>query len=461
MATKTQEQLTVVCDGLFLNDTKPQEWTQTFPWEPSIGFHYRLLDENGEPIGEIEKKYLKKKFIWMFQAMGGRNAVGRYFRVEAEHGEIPAKDGKPSKPYTTITPLAEVFSNGTARFLEAPKEGKVNTPGPAEKPKGPVVPAGKNINPQGVGAKPSGPVAPKPASPTPPADPKKPRPKPNEKFIATCFESGTNQFFRMQDGFTEDGWILNQAHDHAKDMVLNQLGWKNHINVQSTEEGKDLSKCVVSDDTYKAELAKWADYFEWYYSQKRWAKTVNRLKSILANLKTMEQVIALVEMAWAKLPLSFYEQVTEEARVRIDHLEDAPPPGNHVPTATPEVPEPGLKPFTEEELGEEEETGLPPEAFLPLATPVAPDEQEIVFTVRGINNLTDYEKLLDFWNTTKPALQAVESVRQAMRLWIADYFMRSKYQNNVDGMLDKFPKGLITAELKKTLDDRYSKLATF
>lgn len=457
MATKTQEQLTIICDGLFLNDTKPQEWNQTFPWEPSVGFHYRLLDENGEPTGEIEKKYLKKKFLWMFQAMGGRNAVGRYFRIEAEHGEIPAKDGKPAKPYVTITPLAEVFSNGNARFLEAPKDGKVNTPGPAEKPKGPVTPGGgKKVDSAVASAtvpEKGGPVKP------PPADPKKPRPKPNEKFIASCFESGTNQFFRMQDGFTEDGWILNQTHDHAVQMAMTRSGW---LNRKMEGEAPEGTVPLLTDQDYKDAIIKWADWFEFIYSQKRWKKTVNRLKSILANLLTTEQVIALVEMAWAKLPLSYYEEVREAARLRIDHLGDPPPAGNHVPTATPEIYEPeGREYFTEEELSTEEPgepgAGEPPV----LVAQGAPDKNEIEWAINGINKYTDIDKLVAFWGNTKPSLQAVEEIRQAMRLWIANLFMSAKYQANVDGIREKFPKELMNAELEKTLHARYAEMLSF
>jgi hypothetical protein len=55
----------------------------------------------------------------------------------------------------------------------------------------------------------------------------------------------------------------------------------------------------------------------------------------------------------------------------------------------------------------------------------------------------------------------VEEIRQAMRLWIADFYMRAKYQATVDGARELFPNNLMTPELEKTLVDRYSVLAPF
>ncbi len=100
----------------------------------------RLTDESGVPVDEVEKKYMKE--IWLFQAMGGDNAKGHYFELMAEHGEVPAKDGKPATPYMTVMPIAEVFADGTSMFIKPPKDGKITVPASTAKPKGPPPTAG-------------------------------------------------------------------------------------------------------------------------------------------------------------------------------------------------------------------------------------------------------------------------------------------------------------------------------
>lgn len=459
---KTTEQFTVLCEGLFLNDTKPEKWEQDFPWEPSVGIHFRVLDDTGEPAGEVQKKY--KKQIWLWQTMGGKNAKGRYFRMEAESGEMPAKDGKPAKPYTSIMPMAEVFADGTARFLEAPKDGKVNTPGPAEKPKGPVIPAGaKKVEPE-VG-KPSN--SDKGTSGTKPVIPNnKPRPKPNEKFIASCFEPSTNQFFRMQDGFTEDGWVLNQAQELARSMVILLEGQGFTSRSNEVDFGRAVEKS--SEDHLKKQFSKWVNYFEVAVSEKRWAKIRNRIYCLIQNCLIKDQVVACVEMAWAKLPPSYYEQVREKARLRLEGvtvegvLKVLDPNGQPL-TATPEIYDPKFEDFVDEEdirqsLEPKEEPSQPEE---PAPVPAGPPPEEIDWCLKAFDKYTDFKKLLAFWNDTKPALQAVEEVRQGFRLWVANKFMASKYQQDVDGIREIFPPGLMTKELETTLHARYAELASF
>jgi len=171
-----------------------------------------------------------------------------------------------------------------------------------------------------------------------PEKPKEPRPKPSEKFIKSCFIPTTDSFFRMQDGFAEDGWVLNQAQDLAVKLTLNQMGWKNQLAVdQKLESGPAF---MATDDEYKATLFKWSTWLEWWLSERRWSKVKDRLNAILANCLTDEQVIVLVELAWTKLPKSYYDIFTEAARKRLAEIKTKAPAPDYVPTATPDVYEP-------------------------------------------------------------------------------------------------------------------------
>lgn len=467
MAPKTQEQFTAICDGLFLNDSKPKEWKQDFPWEASVGFHFRPLDESGEPVGEIQRKYLKK--IWLFQAMGGKNAQGHYFRLEAEHGEIPAKDGKPPKPYTTIYPIAEVFSDGQARFLEEPKNGKIGVPGPGDKPKGPVTPPGPKTSSTGAGvaATPTTPAATggivtKATTPAKDPPPPKPRPKPSESFMNLCFEPQTEKFWLMQEGFTEDGFVQTAAHQHAMSMTLNRMGWANQKGLAITADmdagAREFSP--ICDEKYKAEFMKWADWFEWYISTKRWAKIRERFYCLLKNCLTREQVLSLVDRAWAKLPKSQYNLVAEQVRIRLEEIL-ANTPMKNLPTATPEIFEPKLEAAEEaaalKEMAEAEAaTTETEEPQLKLLDPKIVD-----WTVAAYGKTMTMKALLDFWISSTPELQANERVRAAFRLAIMDQYMRSNYQSDVDEFRKGIPSYILTPEFAAQLDARYEQMEKF
>jgi hypothetical protein len=267
MTAKTKEQFTVICDGLFLNDTKPQEWKYTFSWEPSVGFHYRNLDESGEPCGEAVKKYLKH--IWLFQAMGGKNAKGHYFRLEAESGMIPAKDGQAAKPYTSVMPIAEVFSDGSARFLEAPKDGKIGVPS-GDKPKGPPPPV-----------KPKAPVTPKPAGAnsalTPPSDGDIKIPKGMENFMDdVLFQEKSAAWWSLKDSFHIDGAIVSNAFHYASIFCQSMAG---------------------KDEDIEDRIIHWAEFFETSIRGSQFLRKRSKLTVLIGLAITRAQVARLMEMA--------------------------------------------------------------------------------------------------------------------------------------------------------------------
>lgn len=440
MTAKTKEQFTVVCEGLFINDVRPAEWKQNFPWEASVCIHYRRLDDGGQPVGEVQKKY--RPTMWLFQAMGGKDAKGRYFRVEAESGEIPAKEGNPAKHYTTVTPIAEVFSNGTARFLEAPKDGKINTPGaPVGGP-----PPGKDKEKQPSSEKTE-------QKEQAPATGQKSRPKPNEKFIGQCFIPGTDSFFRMQDGFAEDGYVMTQAHELAMKMTKVRLGWSNQVELNSERE-QNLPPLLAGDEDYINEFLKWSSWFEWYLSEKRWTKFRARLSGLLKNCLNEENVISLMEMAWAKLPKSHFNLIREEARLRLTEFNGEPQPLTVLPTATPEAIEPQI---------EATEKPFEPPSPEPPNTPPAPpvDAALLDFTVKGLQKIGDFPKMLAFWGSTNQDLRLNEKVIEAFRLQIIDLFMRAQYQASVDGILEKVPAGILRAQDLEIINNRYEQLAKF
>ncbi len=446
---KTQEQFTVVCEGLFLNNEKPAEWKQAFPWEPSVGFHFMALDDSGEPTGEVQKKYLKK--MWFFQAMGGKNAQGKYFRLEAEHGEIPAKEGKPAKPYITITPLAEVFSDGTARFFEAPKDEKVNVPASSDKPKGPVTPPA-------IKTQANGPVVPKPPGSKAPANPQnvEPNTKKAMGFFSDLSTSQSDAWWTMKTQIGYDGADACNVLEAAWHMTQFEI---------SRYEYKDEPDETLRQDALKV-MDFWTTAMRTRLLAMKFSNIRERLSHHITLCASVESLDKVLYKAWVELPESDFLSLRSEGLDRIkviqSQTEDGVFKGKIIGTLQPEMtdgqdffapdePE-NTKPAGDEGINEHG----------PEPKPAGPTLDEIAFTVRGINNITDWKKLRDYWATTKDALKAVEEVKQAMRLWVADQFMRAKYQANVDGMIAKLGEmGLMTAELESTLNLRYSELSAF
>ncbi len=277
MAQKTKDQFTVVCEGLFLNDTKPTEWKQNFPWTASVGLHYRTLDESGEPIGEPVKKYLKH--LWLFQAMGGKNAKGHFFRLEAESGMLPAKDGQPEKPYTSITPIAEVFADGTARFLEAPKDGKVTVPN---------------------GAKPATPPVAKTAQPP------KATPSANgngfpwaKDYMKKISIPQSDEWWANKEAFNLDGAIISNSYQYAA-VFCSTMKWND----------KDTNEDIMQT------ISEWANRFENAMRLEKAERCRARLVKHLGLCTARSQVFEKVKVAWTMLPPDHFEMFRETARIR-------------------------------------------------------------------------------------------------------------------------------------------------
>ena len=385
----------------------------------------------------------------------------------------------------------EILDNGDMKRI--PKEAKDEkdgggrpTPPPPGKP-----PAQVKAAAPGLGIKPAasttsdkpapgsnpapapGPQAAEKKDPVPPA--RAPRPKPSEAFIKLCFEGGTDQFFRMQDGFAEDGWILKQAHDHALQMSIQILAWKNRMQMDVAEAQQGTFAPLV-DQKYKEEILKWTRWFEWFYSEERWNKTRARMEALLKNCYHKDQVIALVELAWTKLPATHYDLIRDKARERLEGVEKdgrlkAPTdPEAYVPTATPEYLEPQLEgmpaaPPHQEPLIPAAQSPAVAGEYLAPPGPAAPppevDPKEVEYTLKAMGRYTAFDKVLKFWNETKPQLQAVEEVRQGLRLWVADFFMKHQYQAEVDGIREKLPPVILTPDLAKTLHARYAEMVPF
>lgn len=459
MAPKTIEQFTVVCEGLFLNDTKPKEWNQTFAWKASVGFHYRVLDEAGEPTGETEKKYMKE--LWLWQAMGGINAQGHFFKLQAEHGEIPGKNGQPAKPYVSVMPIAEVFSDGTARFLEPPKDGKLNVPASSDKPKldgggrppapGPV----KNSN--AVGAT-RVKTKTKEETPGPQDQPKDLNTAKAKGFLDELEKSQSDAWWGFKTQLSYDGADAVNVLDFATKLALMEVSKRVY-----SDEDIDKNNQLIREDTQQA-IDYWVVALRRKLSAMKFSNVRQRFSHLLGLCQSYEHLNKILWKAWCELPASDFDALKLEATVRYKVIQtetkDGVFQGKIMGTLQPELEDIKTdQPESEYPLGgiidAEEEMTLKTKA-------TDLEDTEITFTVRGINNIQDFKKLMTFWNTTKAALQKNEQVRQAMRLWIADVYMRAKYQANVDGLKLGFKGvGLMTPELEKTLDDRYSQLEVF
>jgi hypothetical protein len=302
MASKEKDQFTVRCEGLWLNDTKPAEWKQSFPWKPSVSFHFIRVDENFESLEhkgeETQKKYLKD--LWLFQAMGGKNAKGHFFELMAESGTVPAKDGEPEKPYTTVMPIAEMFTDGTSRFIKPPKDGKI------EEPVGKKTPPPVTKPP--VGAK----TTPTPARPN--GNGSK-MPKGAEGFLEKALTPQTDAWWALKEAFNLDGAIISNSFQYAATFLQNFQG--------------DDAKCQDA-------ILRWAGWFETTMREEKAERSRTRLTMLLGLAVNRAQVTDLVTKGWGMLPKSHYEIFREVALARLEQL---PKTGNGEPQSASPVPE--------------------------------------------------------------------------------------------------------------------------
>lgn len=435
MAPKTEEQWTCVCDGLFLNDTKPQEWKQDFPWKPSIGFHFRVLDDSGSPIEETHKKYLKD--MWLFQAMGGKNAKGHYFKLQVEHGEVPAKDGKPAQPYTSVMPIAEVFEDGTARFLEPPKEGKVTTP-----------------------------ASPKPGAPLKTGTPGvKPKVEAEEAQIVTDrpkVDRNTAKaegFFKGLDVPQSDFWWMFKTHlgfDGAD--AVNTLDFAKHIalmEMNNVEEGTDLRVAT------KAAIDYWCDHLGTKMRQLKFQNIRTRLVHYLSLCQSDHDLDKVLSKAWCELPESDFKAIralaVERRKTILAETKEGIFMGKIQGTLQPEA-EFEVRDGDLEEKTPVEKPQAPPQA---QAAPSGPDPAIVDSTVKAFDKLKDWPKLLNFWNTTAPIYQKVPEVVQAFQAAIMEILMTIGEQAVADPIIAGIPGQVLTADFKTMLDSRYKEMIPF
>ncbi len=438
MAPKTKEQFTVICESIFLNDTKPEKWTQTFAWKPSVSFHYKVLDDTtGEVIDEVEKKYLKD--LWLFQAMGGQNAKGRMFKLQAEHGEVPAKEGQPAKPYVTVMPIAEVFADGSARFLEPPKNGKVSVPSKAPSPPPPLA------------AKPTAAAKTTAAIPTEPATPGLPQQDRN-----TAKAEG---FFRELDKAQSDPWWVmktQMGYDGAD--ATNVLDFAKHLTVM------ECAGMEGSTDELRAKAESVLDY--WCRSLRtrlltmKYANIRDRLSHYLNLCTTVKDLDKILYKSWVELPMGDFDALRSEAVDRMKVIQGETEAGvfkgKIKVSLQPEIPE-MLRPI----LTEEEE----PQAAAAPATPgpstPAVEQAVVDFTRKAIMKCPDFNKLLELWATSSPGLQKHPAIIMACADWVSCSLRDAQYQQQMDGVLERVPKGWYTPELMIAWQDRYSNLAPF
>jgi hypothetical protein len=294
-----------------------------------------------------------------------------------------------------------------------------------------------------------------------PEKPKEPRPKPSEKFIKSCFVPTTDSFYRLQDGFAEDGWVLNQAQDLAVKMTLNQMGWKNQLAIDQKLESSPAE--TATDDEYKATLFKWSAWLEWWLSERRWSKIKHRLTAVLANCLTDEQVIVLVELAWTKLPKSYYDIFAEAARKRLTQIATKEKQ-EYVPTATPEVFEPQAPEASDELMDQEGEEEAPPAPTIPTTSTVSsPVDQAVLdYAVRALGKSSDFKKLMQFWQESEPRIKNHPLMLQACQDWVSVMLRDAQYQAQVDGVLETIPAAWnVSPEMMTAWKDRYSQLAPF
>ena len=82
----------VVITSIFLNDAKPQDWAQAYEWKPSVGFTFKKINKSFEPQEpEMKARANGVANLWLWEAMGGKQAKSRFFDFMVETGVLNGK----------------------------------------------------------------------------------------------------------------------------------------------------------------------------------------------------------------------------------------------------------------------------------------------------------------------------------------------------------------------------------
>ncbi len=318
----TEKRMDVIISAIFMEAEQPANWAQPFEWKPNVSIYFKPIDANRKIIGdEIRARTNGADNLWIFQAMGGKQAKGKCFDIITESGTNP-------KPWTSFMPLAMLHPNGTMTRISAPEEGVP----PPEPPTGPP---------------PRTPVPGSPAPGTPPrepvpAQPTKSQSAANGEKLPPCaaefmqkvlFVPQSNEWWQVKDRFNIDGAIISNSFQFAA-MIAAKQGASN---VDEMEEN----------------ILGWAAWFESMIRETQCLRTRERLTMMMGLATNKEQVTELVNQAWAKLTKSHYDVFKSMAMGRLDMFENGH--GDPQPfTPNPEVQKPNGKPSIEEAPVEQE-----------------------------------------------------------------------------------------------------------
>lgn len=289
--SNSSEQQTIRVESIFLNDSKPQKWNYDWEWKPSVSISYVVIDDaTGAPsTGELKGRVNGDDKLWIFQAMGGKRAKGRFFLCMIESG---SKDGK---PWYSPLPVAEVFPDGTMRKISAPKDGTVSTPAAGTQP-----PPGSKLPP-----KPTPPVASAPA--------KNPEVKSDPNYAAKA-----NAFFKELDlRETNAWWIFKRQCDLDGANATNSLEFATRFALlecgHAAKDGQSVDDwrmgILASLGVWQAEMAR-------ILADHKHALLRARLAHLIGMTTTSADIALVMKRAWEDLPNSHYEALRAVAEAR-------------------------------------------------------------------------------------------------------------------------------------------------
>jgi hypothetical protein len=285
-----EERMDVVVTSLFLNETMPPDWNQPFEWKPSVVVNFKKVDSTFKEVGEEMKARVKgPDNLWMFAAMGGRNAKGHFFDLMTESGDHP-------KPWTSFTPLAELFKDGSSKRIQAPtKDGTAAHAAPAaQTPSKPSTPSTPSISP--------GPSAPA----------KTEEKKPNYKERASFF------FDQIAKPQSDAWWTLK-----------NDLSFDCADAVNALQMSSDLAKMEVAKHAGTAEelrvqaaeaIAHWLPFFHVNIRTLKVQNMRERLTHLIGITVKADHLNYIMERAYAELPLEDFELVRGIALTRYETI---------------------------------------------------------------------------------------------------------------------------------------------
>lgn len=296
--SNTKEVVVVELTGFWLNDGKPADWDEkhNFAWKPSLSFYYKLVTQAFAQVGdEVKARISGEENLWLWQALGGRQAKGHFFQCLIETGDHP-------KPWTSVMPTAEVFKDGQMKMIAKPEGIKTAAPSEGAKP------LTRDNMAKAPGTAPApGPVA--PATKPTAADPDyKGKAK---AFMLNVGTMNSDSWWTMKRAFDYDCTDAVNCLDMANRIALMEVSKSEYVEEADGREVLSKMRTDVGDG-----IRYWMGELRPILRRAKMENLKERFIHMIGLCVDNDALQMIVNKAYMDLPRSLYEEVRAEGLAR-------------------------------------------------------------------------------------------------------------------------------------------------